>query len=143
MKNFVRLLFLGLFLIALVRANTSATASANMSNTVGTVSMMQDKTLVFHLNYLIWEGRGPVEKSVALVCQPVSASYQEMLHLSDDIQPGETKTLPDWDGYSGVVTLSENKTLMFYERRKTNEGDRFFLTSYPWDDQIGTQLIRK
>jgi hypothetical protein len=105
--------------VAIIAANLETSVNATKSGTaynVGTVSMDNDRTLIFDLNVGIWNN-GPTTVAVELIYPANSSSYRTMKKLAGDIQLGQTKPLPPWSDYVGIVTMAENRTVTFSDEQ--------------------------
>jgi hypothetical protein len=100
---------------------------------VGTVSMSETRALRLH--FFVWDRHSP--KPVDLTIAPTSRSYRDFEAVTGDIQPGQTKPLPPWNGYIGVVARADDKTIVYYARSLTNEGDAIFESVFPAGNALG------
>jgi hypothetical protein len=104
--------------------------------------MTNDRTLIFDLDVGIWNN-GPTTVAVELIYPENSSSYWTMKKLAGDIRLGQTKPLPPWSDYVGIVTMAENRTVTFFRRTVTNDvGDAIVESVFPHGNVFGDEYIK-
>jgi hypothetical protein len=104
---------------------------------VGTVSLDAKLGLTFRL--AIWGRQHP--KTVVIRVLQGDPEYSEMLKLAPGVHLGQTKPLPPWRNYFGILTMAEDKTVSCYTRIITNEGDAIFASVFEPNSLAAKQYI--
>jgi hypothetical protein len=115
----------------------TGTTRQNGPDAIGTVSLLEDHTLVFRLNVTTVTGN----KIDELRCGPESATYQALKTLAGDIRVRETRPIPPWPNSIGIAMMAADRTLTVYNRATTKEGDGIFLSVYPTDSRNYAAMI--
>lgn len=133
-----RVILVGLVATGLIIAKAVAKMSNHSSYNVGTVSMTDDRQIVFDL--WIWDPNSPYK--VQITVSPNSQSYPSMRPLVGNIAPGDRKSLPPWVGYDGLITMANDRSVVLYKRVVTTDvGDAFFASKFPPGNELGKMYM--